>query len=180
LKKYLRTLPDELLINEKLENMLIGAVERHENRDEQMTAVWEVFNDNENEHAKGYPWNSLNNSYNLKPILEKLFKFLQKVVKEEEFNKMGARNLAIVFAPTLFQSSYVPKGVPSETHITTLAYIIEFADYFFPDQIQGKESKAASQSQSQSHSLEEIKVQEPKYQQLKKTQHQKIQKTRPS
>ncbi|XP_038067573.1 rho GTPase-activating protein 44-like isoform X2 [Patiria miniata] len=120
LKQYLRELPEPLLTfalyPEFIQTMSI------KDKDQKLQALWTV--------AKKIPKPNYNN-------FRYLIKFLSNVAKRSEYNKMNASNLSLVVGPNLLWSeedgglSMTSTGVSA----TIIEYFINYADWFFPEEI---------------------------------------------
>ncbi|XP_022102382.1 rho GTPase-activating protein 17-like isoform X2 [Acanthaster planci] len=134
LKQYLRELPEPLLTfplyQEFIQTMTI------KDKDQKLQALWAVINK--------LPKANYNN-------FRYLIKFLSKVAKRSDHNKMNASNLSLVIGPNCLWSeedgglSMTSTGVAS----TIIENFITHADWFFPEDIHFSPSSSKNNSFSE-------------------------------
>ncbi|XP_035207845.1 rho GTPase-activating protein 44-like [Stegodyphus dumicola] len=120
LKLYLRSLPEPLLTFELYDQWMNAAVEA--DHDTRLRALWSVVNSLPEAHLKN---------------LRYLIKFLAKLCKNSDVNKMSVQNISIVIGPNLLwppveECALGMNMTATNLHSSIVDTLITYVDWFFP------------------------------------------------
>ncbi|VDP10195.1 unnamed protein product, partial [Soboliphyme baturini] len=118
LTSYLCSLPDSLMCNRLYDQWIEAAqISSPEEKRQAIKKVLDMLPHSNRENLRYF------------------IKFLAKVAENQEFTKMGAKNLAIVASNSLLRSDNCDSVVASGLHGSLIECLISEADYFFPEEI---------------------------------------------